>query len=63
MKKQVWMTVALGMAIAVPAVQKESKPTPSTFSLECTGGDCVLLKGVPQTSGMRGGSRNSFVVW
>lgn len=56
MKKQAWMIVALGMALAVAAAQKEPKPAPSTFPLECTGGDCVLLKGVPQTSGVRGGS-------
>jgi len=29
---------------------------PMTFALDCTGGDCPLLKGAPQTSGMRGGS-------
>ena len=27
-----------------------------TFALDCAGGDCPLLKGAPQTSGMRGGS-------
>jgi mannose-6-phosphate isomerase-like protein (cupin superfamily) len=27
-----------------------------TFVLECPGGDCPLLKGAPQTSGMRAGS-------
>jgi len=27
-----------------------------TFVLDCAGGDCPLLKGVPETSGMRGGS-------
>jgi len=27
-----------------------------TFALDCAGGDCPLLKGTPQTSGMRGGS-------
>jgi len=36
------------------------KPEPArqamTFALDCAGGDCPLLKGVPQTAGMRGGS-------
>lgn len=36
--------------------QQNGRREPMTFSLECTGGDCVLLKGAPQTSGMRGGS-------
>jgi hypothetical protein len=27
-----------------------------TFTLDCAGGDCPLLEGMPQTSGMRGGS-------
>ena len=27
-----------------------------TFPLNCADGDCPLLKGAPQTSGMRGGS-------
>lgn len=29
---------------------------PMTFALACAGGDCPLLKGAPQTGGMRGGS-------
>jgi len=28
----------------------------TTFALQCAGGDCPLLKGAPQTAGMRGGS-------
>jgi len=35
-----------------PAAKRELM----TFSLDCAGGDCPLLKGAPQTSGMRGGS-------
>ncbi|HTR23119.1 MAG TPA: cupin domain-containing protein [Terriglobales bacterium] len=38
------------------AAQQQSKHEPMTFALNCPGGDCPLLKGAPQTSGMRGGS-------
>ncbi|HKM82548.1 MAG TPA: cupin domain-containing protein [Candidatus Acidoferrum sp.] len=44
--------VGMGIWAQEPAVKKE----PMTFSLECAGGDCPLLKGAPQTAGMRGGS-------
>jgi quercetin dioxygenase-like cupin family protein len=29
---------------------------PMAMALECAGGDCPLLKGAPQTAGMRGGN-------
>ena len=29
---------------------------PFALALECAGGDCPLLKGAPQTAGMRGGN-------
>lgn len=37
---------------------QENRPlkSPTSFALDCPGGDCPLLKGAPQTSGMRGGS-------
>jgi quercetin dioxygenase-like cupin family protein len=44
--------VGMGICAQEPARKKE----PMTFSLECAGGDCPLLKGAPQTAGMRGGS-------
>ncbi len=44
--------VGVGIWAQEPAVKKE----PMTFSLECAAGDCPLLKGAPQTVGMRGGS-------
>ena len=40
-------TLALG--------QSENRE-PKTFVLNCSGGDCPLLTGKPQTGGMRGGS-------
>lgn len=41
---------------AIAGQEREAKHEPQTFVLECAGGDCPLLKGAPQTSGMRGGS-------
>jgi mannose-6-phosphate isomerase-like protein (cupin superfamily) len=40
------------------ALAQKAEPARQTtsFSLECAGGDCPLLKGVPQTAGMRSGS-------
>lgn len=38
------------------AQEKQAKRDFLTFPLECAGGDCPLLKGAPQTSGMRSGS-------
>ncbi|HKE09486.1 MAG TPA: cupin domain-containing protein [Candidatus Acidoferrum sp.] len=37
---------------------QENQPleSPTSFALDCPGGDCPLLKGAPQTGGMRGGS-------
>ncbi len=44
------------LVVGIRAQQKESAKSATTFSLDCAGGDCPLLKGAPQTSGMRGGS-------
>jgi quercetin dioxygenase-like cupin family protein len=38
------------------AQKEDAKHAPKKFALECAGGDCPLLTGKPQTSGMRGGS-------
>jgi len=46
------VVVGLGMLVA----QEQAKRASMTFKLDCPGGDCPLLKGAPQTSGMRGGS-------
>ncbi|HEV2400720.1 MAG TPA: cupin domain-containing protein [Candidatus Sulfotelmatobacter sp.] len=45
--------VLIGIAVGQMAVANRN---PMTFGLECAGGDCPLLTGAPQTSGMRGGS-------
>ena len=41
---------------AVPSVLSQTAtPQPLIMPLECRGGDCPLLNGVPQTAGMRSG--------
>ncbi len=40
----------IGLAIA----QDQTLRKPLTFALDCKEGDCPLLRGKPQTSGMRG---------
>src|SRR5271169_4952807 len=39
----------------LPISSQTPKPQPLTLALQCAGGDCPLLKGVPQTAGMRSG--------
>ena len=46
----------LFLAFHIRAQEAPPKHEPMTFSLECDAGDCPLLKGAPQTSGMRAGS-------
>jgi mannose-6-phosphate isomerase-like protein (cupin superfamily) len=44
------------MLIALPTTsQTTAKRQPLVIPLQCTGGDCPLLTGVPQTAGMRSG--------
>ncbi len=38
-----------------PVASQTIKPQPLTLGLQCAGGDCPLLKGAPQTAGMRSG--------
>jgi mannose-6-phosphate isomerase-like protein (cupin superfamily) len=38
-----------------PVSSQTAKPQPLTLALQCTGGDCPLLNGAPQTDGMRSG--------
>jgi len=46
--------VVLLMAVG-PLVSQTSAPRPFARSLECPSGDCPLLQGIPQTTGMRSG--------
>jgi quercetin dioxygenase-like cupin family protein len=48
--------VCVALTFGVIAAQEHTKREPMTFALDCAGGDCPLLSGAPQTSGMRGGS-------
>ena len=50
------LLVALLFALGIHGEQSVAPKSPMTFALDCAGGDCPLLKGAPQTSGMRGGS-------
>jgi quercetin dioxygenase-like cupin family protein len=50
------LAVSLLIAIGIWAQEKQASRDPLTFLLDCSSGDCPLLKGAPQTSGMRGGS-------
>ena len=58
--KMIWLgaVVAIGSLFALYLVAQEvsANRAPLTFALDCAGGDCPLLKGMPQTSGMRGGA-------
>ncbi|HKM67218.1 MAG TPA: cupin domain-containing protein [Candidatus Acidoferrum sp.] len=47
---------SLLLVLGLWAQQSAPQKAPMTFALKCPGGDCPLLKGAPQTSGMRGGS-------
>lgn len=40
---------------AVPLSLQMSRPQPLTLPLDCLKGDCPLLRGAPQTTGMRSG--------
>jgi mannose-6-phosphate isomerase-like protein (cupin superfamily) len=46
----------MSICVVLAAQRRDAKVEPMTFALDCAGGNCQLLKGVPQTSGMRGGS-------
>ncbi|MGA2965837.1 MAG: cupin domain-containing protein [Terriglobales bacterium] len=48
--------VSLLAGIAIWAQEKQARREPLTFALDCGSGDCSLLKGAPQTSGMLSGS-------
>jgi len=56
MTKTKWLLVPLVAMFGLLVAQDQAKHEPMTFALDCPGGDCPLLRGAPQTSGMRGGS-------
>ena len=48
------LLVSLTLALA-PLFSQAPKFGPISMKLQCPGGDCPLLRGVPQTAGMRSG--------
>ena len=51
-----WGAFLIMVTIAsVPLSSQAPEPRPLSWKLECAGGDCPLLRGVPQTAGMRSG--------
>ncbi|HMD85586.1 MAG TPA: cupin domain-containing protein [Terriglobia bacterium] len=59
MKRRVLITpVLIGLFLtfaSAPVSPQTPKPQPLTLALQCPQGDCPLLKGAPQTAGMRSG--------
>src|ERR1039457_1411016 len=50
------LCVAAGLMLAAATISSQTaKPQPLTMPLICPLGDCPLLKGAPQTTGMRSG--------
>jgi len=48
--------ILMMLTLAVPPLpSQEPKRQPLTMPLDCPGGDCPLLRGTPQTAGMRSG--------
>jgi quercetin dioxygenase-like cupin family protein len=43
------------LAALAPLACQAASPQPLAISLQCASGDCPLLKGAPQTTGMRSG--------
>lgn len=56
MKRAVLFGMMMLVCGGVVAQKESAKREPMRFALDCAGGDCPLLTGAPQTSGMRGGS-------
>ena len=52
--KAVFLAVMFVLFASYISAQDKSR-SPLSIDLECGGSDCPLLKGAPQTTGMRGG--------
>ncbi|HTS67426.1 MAG TPA: cupin domain-containing protein [Terriglobia bacterium] len=51
-----FIAISLVLTIAVaPVSSQNARPQPLALPLQCPSGDCPLLKGTPQTAGMRSG--------
>ena len=52
----VFAGLLVNFTLALAALSSQApKPVPLGMKLQCSGGDCPLLRGVPQTAGMRSG--------
>ena len=49
------LLVLIGFLAALALQPQTPKPLPLAIPLSCPGGDCSLLRGSPQTTGMRSG--------
>jgi quercetin dioxygenase-like cupin family protein len=54
--KLVLTLVCIALTLGIMTAQGGTKREPMTFALDCGGGDCPVLTGPPQTSGMMSGS-------
>jgi mannose-6-phosphate isomerase-like protein (cupin superfamily) len=54
MKARLWVSCCALLALASFCVAQERRK-PAAFDLQCEGSDCPILKGSPQTTGMRSG--------
>jgi mannose-6-phosphate isomerase-like protein (cupin superfamily) len=51
-----WVLVCAALVLAAtPLSSQQASYQPLSFPLECSSGDCPLLRGSPQTTGMRSG--------
>ena len=53
--RPIFKASALFLAVLAGTVAQGPPRRPLSLAMECPGGDCPLLKGAPQTAGMRSG--------
>jgi len=56
MNRRIALLLVMVGCFGLGVLPQQVRRGPLTFPLDCPGGDCALLKGAPQTGGMRGGS-------
>jgi len=49
------LAATLLFLVLLPLSSQTLPPQPQTLPLKCSAGDCALLRGLPQTAGMRSG--------
>ncbi len=55
MKGKFWMLYVVLLWVSLSCFAQEATRKPVSFNLQCEASDCPLLKGAPQTTGMRSG--------